>query len=690
MKKYNSFFKILLLAFTALFFTGCVHDDKYEAPSSSGYQCADLVATLTIAQVKALHGSTRYVFPDNSTDVMEGYVSSTDETGNIYKTIYIQDSPTNPTQGFTISVDAVSTYTKFPQGSKVYIKLKGLALGTYGGLVQLGIQDAKAIATGTDAVSRIPEKMLPTSVFRSCTIRANIVPKVLTIATMSSNTALLGALIQLNDVEFTKLALCSNYAPDGLTVDRPIGEGWNTGTSTYTSTAIVRNSGYASFANQLVPAGNGKFIGIFSKFNSTNQLYINKVADLADMTHFPRKDGITSNPCVLDQTNLTVKTVAEVKQLISGTLTQITGDYLLKAKVTANDETGNLYKYIYIEDATGGIRVNINKLNLYQDARFRVGKDVYIKLKGLYIGDVNGELQLGQPFGAIVGQLDEAAVYKTFFDSNMPITPVVATERTITQLTTADVGRWVKIKDVQFIDGDLGKTYAPGAVTNRTLQDCSGKTVILRTSNFANFSGVEVDGGKGDLYAIVSIFNGTYQLWIPKLINANFNNPRCDGTVPQVFTPIFEDGFDTLANWTAVSVSGAQVWTTTTFGNPRPSAYMDGARLANEDWLISKKISITGFNDAFVTFETDGRYTGNPLEIYITENYTGSPSTTTWTKLNAGFDSDLNAFAGFVSSGRVSLKSYLNKNVVFAFKYTSVAGASTTWEVDNFAVKGSK
>ena len=41
--------------------------------------------------------------------VIEGYVSSSDQSGNIYKTIYIQDDPTNPTQGFVLSVDAVGT-----------------------------------------------------------------------------------------------------------------------------------------------------------------------------------------------------------------------------------------------------------------------------------------------------------------------------------------------------------------------------------------------------------------------------------------------------------------------------------------------------------------------------------------------------------------------------------------------------
>ena len=87
-------------------------------------------------------------------------------------------------------------------------------------------------------------------------------------------------------------------------------------------------------------------------------MYINKVEDLADMVHFPRKDGITSNPCIYDPNSGTVKTVAEVKQLFPGTFTQITGNFVLKAQVTANDETGNLYKYIYVQDATGGIKIN--------------------------------------------------------------------------------------------------------------------------------------------------------------------------------------------------------------------------------------------------------------------------------------------------------------------------------------------
>ena len=669
MKKYFSIIRFFILA-SVFILTGCVHDDKYDAPDLSG-NCQDLKATITLAAAKNLAQNTTI-----TTDaVIEGYVSSTDQSGNIYKTIYIQDDPTNPTQGFVLSVDAVSTYSSYPQGAKVYVKLKGLAMGTYGGVKQLGYMD-----NGT--FGRIPEKMVPTSILKSCAAKVTITPKVMTLADMkTAYDQYIGCLVKVQNAEFDAKVLCSNFAPDGDTVDRQIND-----PTTSATTRVVRNSNYASFANQKLPSGKGSFIGILSKYNSSYQLFINKVSDLSDMTHFPRKDAITADPCSIDAT-ATAKTVADVKKLFTGSNYLIPDNIYIKGKVTANDETGNLYRYIYIEDATGGIRININKANtIYQDYRFKVGKNLIVKLKDLYIGKYNGEFQIGTLSGSTLGFIAEADIYKYLFDSNEPATSVTATEKTIPQLTSDDVGKWIKIKNVQFVDTDLGNTYSG----NRTLIDCTGNKIILRTNSQASFSGAMIDNGKGDIYAILSIYNGVYQLIIPKQANADLEGIRCDGTL-LVYETIFSDAFASLSNWTAVNVSGTQVWATTTFGNPAPSAIMDGKGSANEDWLVSKKITIPStYKEIFFSFETDGRNAGSLLEVYITDNYTGSVSTTSWTKTNPALDTDLANFAGFVNSGKVDISSFKGKDIVVAFKYTSVSGASTTWEVDNFAVKGTK
>ena len=686
MKKYNSILKYIFVMIAALVITGCVHDDKYNEPNLDGYQCADLTATMTLTQLRAKYTTTSFTFPDNSTDIVEGYVSSTDETGNIYKTIYIQDKPENPTQGFVISVDAVSTYTNYPQGSKVYIKLAGLSLGTYGGVVQLGVKNGTE--TAATSVSRIPEKLVPAKIFRSCSERANIVPKIMTSLQMvSANDQYIGCLIQMDNAEFDSRILCTNFAPNGVTVDRLIRD------NSTATTRVVRNSGYASFANQTLPSGNGKFVGIYSKFNSTYQMYINKVTDL-EMTKFPRIDGIASNPCEYSDNGLTQKTVAEVKQLATSPLTLITGDFVLKAKVTANDKSGNLFKYIYLEDATGGIRINIDKADMFNDPRFAVGKEVYVKLKNLYVGAVSGEVQLGTPFGAAVGRIAETDVYKYFFDSKKAITAVTATEKTITQFTMADVGRWIKIKDLQFIAGDLEKVYASGQVTNRTLEDCSGNKVILRTSNFADFAGQVIESGKGDVYGVLSIFNGTYQLWITDILGADLDDPRCDGSVYVPLAVLYKDDFAAGgfgSDWTTVNVAGTQVWNTSNQGNGTNYYAVMSAPLnnpANEDWLISKTVSLVGKTKAAVSFTTDVRYAGAALQVFATENYTGNPATTTWVALPAALDTNNAAFGDWVSSGNVDLSAFLGKNVRIAFKYTSTSSAAATWEIDDFKIKG--
>lgn len=687
MKKYNSILKYILIVFTSLLITSCVHDDKYNEPNIENYQCrtADYYTKpennfvkWTLEQLKAKPVNT--VITDKA--YIEGYVSSSDETGNIYKTIYIQDEAENPTQGLTISVNTVSTYTQYPQGAKVYIELKDLSLTTYGGVVQLG----KSTSAGT----RIPEKDVPFHIFKDCNVRKTIVPKVMTSAEMiAANDKYIGCLIQMNDAEFDSKVLCMNYAPSGLTVDRQIKD------ATSTTARVVRNSGYASFANQTLPAGNGKFVGIYSKFNSTYQMYINRVSDL-DMNKFPRLDGIAANPCEFSATGLTAKTIAEVKQLYtSGNWNKIIGDYYVKGQIVANDETGNLYKYIYIEDATGGLRVNVNKTDLFKDKRFRVGKDIYIKLKDLYVSNVSGEIQLGTLYNndTQFGGVDEDKVFKFFFDSNQPARVVTPTEKTISQLTTADVGRWIKIKNVQFTESSLYNPYAVGGTTNRTLEDCSGNQIILRTSNYASFGGIEVDRGRGDITAVLTYFNGVYQLWITKALDANLENPRCDGSMPASLSTIFADDFSSgLVNWTAVNVIGNQVWTTSNQGNSgNYYAVMNGnssGNQNNEDWLISKEISLVGKSKAIMSFTSDVRYAGNPLQVLITDNYTGTPGTTNWTVLPANLDTNTAGFGDWAHSGNVSLDAFLGKNVRIAFKYTSTTAAASTWEIDDFKVKG--
>jgi hypothetical protein len=62
---------------------------------------------------------------------------------------------------------------------------------------------------------------------------------------------------------------------------------------------------------------------------------------------------------------------------------------------------------------------------------------------------------------------------------------------------------------------------------NLTIKNCSGNTISLRTSGYANFASIKVPNGKGKLVAVFSIFGNAKQLFIRDTADVNFYKSRC-------------------------------------------------------------------------------------------------------------------------------------------------------------------
>lgn len=71
----------------------------------------------------------------------------------------------------------------------------------------------------------------------------------------------------------------------------------------------------------------------------------------------------------------------------------ITENLWIKGQVVSDDRTGNLYREIYIQDATGGIDLKLGKASLYSD--YMLGQWVYVNCMDLCIGSYKGMPQLG-------------------------------------------------------------------------------------------------------------------------------------------------------------------------------------------------------------------------------------------------------------------------------------------------------
>lgn len=372
-------------------------------------------------------------------------------------------------------------------------------------------------------------------------------------------------------------------------------------------------------------------------------------------------------------------------------------DQIFEGYVTSSDESGNFYKTISFQDKpenpTAALQIEVDRANNYAD--FPVGAHIKINAKGLRLGTDRGVVKIGSSdpvydIGRIPGILLNRYISGVCDGNKLEIALIKPLELATLKLAHDEkyINMLVKVRDVQFATGEIGKKYlnynaGAGVDTDRNIVDQSGNASRIRNSGFARFGSDLLPEGKGSLTFVVSRYNVNWRMLIRNLNDIEFSGKR-----------FFFDGFEgsLTDHWIPVNVKGNQVWNIQQFGNPKPCAVMNGfasGNNLNEDWLISKPFSLQGFSSATLSFETDVRYNGHPLEVFITENYTGNPSTTVWITLSATLDPNSAQFNTWTYSGDISLNAFVNKEIQIAFRYTSTPAAAATWELDNVKIVGS-
>jgi len=198
----------------------------------------------------------------------------------------------------------------------------------------------------------------------------------------------------------------------------------------------------------------------------------------------------------------------------SGGLEPITNDIIIQGVVVGNDASGNLYKQIIIEDDSSAMQIQIDQKNLY--VAYKPGQRVFIKCKGLALGDYHGLTQVGYVINGAIGRIPSALLSQHVFLDSLPGAVPAAKILTIPALTHANLNMLVKFENVHF--QDVGLPYSdPTASTSRNILDGSGNIIIMRTSNYATFQPSLIPAGTGSVTGILSIYNTSYQLVIRDL-----------------------------------------------------------------------------------------------------------------------------------------------------------------------------
>ena len=236
-------------------------------------------------------------------------------------------------------------------------------------------------------------------------------------------------------------------------------------------------------------------------------------------------------------------TIARLKSMYpAATPSRIDSDYTIYGVVTADDRSGNWYKQINIQDSTGGITILVDQNGLYGD--YPIGRKVYVKLKGLYMGTYGSLPQIGltPDYTGALSNIPGNSIGNYIVKANYP-NPIVADTfenlaalKAVNAQSSKYIQKLVVIKNVEVAQADLGRTYAQQAVltsgTSVNIKDCAGNTIQMRTSGYANFQPIEVPRGNGMITAVYTRFNATAQLVIRDTTDLKFYGTRCDGTNP--------------------------------------------------------------------------------------------------------------------------------------------------------------
>lgn len=402
----------------------------------------------------------------------------------------------------------------------------------------------------------------------------------------------------------------------------------------------------------------------------------------------------------------------------SGAYTIITSDLVISGVVVADDKSGNLYKQLYIQDATGGLQILLDANSLY--GTYPIGRRIFIKCKDLCLSDYNNLMALGVK--ATVGGLPSQegipgnliSKYVIGGSLNNPVVPKVVTMADLVIPSSAanqpwlqpNLGTLIQLNGFEFADTTLthSDTSAYKSTENLDIKNCAGDLIIIRTSAYANFAAKRVPSGNGNVVAIFTAFGTTKQLIIRDENDVPFTNPRCN---------LFEENFNSigangatlvLPGWRNIQEVGsnpASLYQNAVFGTgpvkcAKVSAFSSNG--AATTWLISPPVSLAGLTTPKLNFSTSAGFisaVAPQFRVYISTTYPGSgtPSTYFTTQLPATIAvPPASGFSSFISSGIINLSAYAGQTVYIGFRYdgndpTGTANdATATYEVDNVAI----
>jgi hypothetical protein len=284
MKKsiYLAFAAMALLGSTTL--TGCQAD--MDAPDNVE-PVATLDRNISIADLKSLYADKTEIvdtMPNGDHYIIKGRVISSDASGNIYKSLVIQDE----TAALAFSVNQSNLSVMYPLGQEIVVDMTGLYMGyyhelqqcgwlsdPYNGEAQLGFMALDYFKNHAQ-LTGYPNTSYSTINYGDTRPSDKMYVTVADFSTLPSSgedlRGMQSQLVEFRNVHF-KGAGTQTFAAYQETVN-------DTLVNAQGATLIARTSGYSNFYNNKLPEGTGSVRGILSYYGGSWQLLFRDTNDI--------------------------------------------------------------------------------------------------------------------------------------------------------------------------------------------------------------------------------------------------------------------------------------------------------------------------------------------------------------------------------------------------------------------------
>ena len=251
-------------------------------------------------------------------------------------------------------------------------------------------------------------------------------------------------------------------------------------------------------------------------------------------THYTRGNSAITETHVISIAQLKSNYATQLAQPYG--MAEITDDIQIKGYVMANDNGGNVFSQISLQDATGAIVIAISDNGIA--GYLPVGTEILVNLKGLYIGNYGYQTQIGTLYSSernqeSVSRMSKIRWYQHFNYTNHTITPTIPlfdqSRITDANYLNENAGRVMTIKNVAFQQAGI-KDYANRAdvVNNnaceRALVGLNENNIVVRTSVYADFAADKLPTGQVDITGLFTRYNDKWQIIIRQVSDVKAAN----------------------------------------------------------------------------------------------------------------------------------------------------------------------